>query len=116
MKLSEVIKKSKRQMISGWVISLFAFIILAMAFVKFVYTTTYNDISVFRHINHLTNSAIVWVYQKAIIARLLYWSIWIQLLLYWFYGELQHDSGTIQYGEHFLNAPRLSLNQCHLQL
>ena len=61
MKLSEAIKKSKRQTISGWAISIFSLIILTMAFVKFIYATTYNDTSVFRDISHIINSAMVWV-------------------------------------------------------
>ena len=72
MKLSEAIKKSKRQKNIGWTISLVSFVLLLMSFALYIYHSSKNDTSIFQAISKLLNQGVVFIYQKTQFLSLLW--------------------------------------------
>ena len=72
MKLSEAIKKSKRQQSTGWAISLISFVLLLMSFALYIYHSSKNDTSIFQAISKLLNQGVVFIYQKTQFVSLLW--------------------------------------------
>ncbi len=64
MRLSEAIKKSRRQRSVGWLISLTALLLLIMSLVLYIYRITENDQSLFRGISQILNNIATLVYQN----------------------------------------------------
>ena len=72
MKLSDAIKKSKRQKIIGWAISLVSFVLLLMSFALYIYYSSKNDTSIFQALSRLLNQDVVFIYQKTQFLSLLW--------------------------------------------
>lgn len=73
MKLSEAIKKARRQKIIGWIVSLTSLILLSMSVVLYIYRILKEDTSVFKSISESLVILINFIYQKTQFLSLL-WS------------------------------------------
>ncbi len=72
MKLSEAIKKSRKQKILGWSISLFSLTLLLMSCAIYIYHMSENDNSVIKGISALLNQATIFIYQKTQLLKILW--------------------------------------------